>query len=128
MRSICARNPFFLRPHFRQLIVERGQCDLLIHTVILPHCDLYRTIFFLCGIALVLLYHDTSRKKTKVLYSKELCRNKLNKDGAGFFVCSEAANRRNTLCISRFGNEATGEKDKPDCSGYFGTVPKQKIY
>jgi hypothetical protein len=57
------------------------------------------------------------------MQSKELCRNKLCEAGAGFFDCSEAANRRNTLCISRFDNEATGKKDKPDCTSYFGTVP-----
>ena len=57
-------------------------------------------------------------------YNKELCRNKLCEADAGFFDCSEAANRRNTLCISRFDNEATDKKDKPDCTSYFGTVPK----
>ena len=60
--------------------------------------------------------------RPRFLY-KELCRNKLCKDGVGFFACSEAENRRNTLCISRFDNEATGEKGKPDCTDYFVTVP-----
>ena len=58
---------------------------------------------------------------------KELCRNKLCKDGVGFFACSEAENRRNTLCISRFDNEATDEKGKSDCTSYFCTVPKVKF-
>jgi hypothetical protein len=51
----------------------------------------------------------------------------LGKDSAGFFACSEAENRRNTLCISRFDNEAAGEKDQPDCTSYFGTDSKQNI-
>ena len=51
----------------------------------------------------------------------------MRKDGLGFFACSEAENRRNTLCISRFDNEATGEKGKSDCTSYFGTVPKARF-
>ncbi len=59
-------------------------------------------------------YHKAVLLTRKKEYeNKELCRNKLCKDGVGFFACSEAENRRNTLCIS---------------SGtvpYFGTVPKR---
>ena len=55
--------------------------------------------------------------------SLELWKNKLNNYGAGFFVCSKAEKRRNTLCISSFSNAFTGGKDKPECSSYFVTVP-----
>ena len=47
----------------------------------------------------------------------------MRKDGLGFFACSKASKRRNTLCIARFDNEATGEKGKSDCTDYFVTVP-----
>jgi hypothetical protein len=52
----------------------------------------------------------------------------LCKAGAGFFVCNKAEKRRNTLCISSFDNEVAGEKDKPECTGYFGTVPQYPDY
>lgn len=57
---------------------------------------------------------------------KELCRNKLNKDGEGFSTRSKAEKRSNTLCIVSFYNAATGGKDESDRSIYFGTVPKAK--
>ncbi|MBQ3703628.1 MAG: hypothetical protein II885_12860, partial [Oscillospiraceae bacterium] len=46
---------FFLCPYLCQLIVERGQRYLFIHTVILPCFGRFRTTHFLCGVALRVL-------------------------------------------------------------------------
>ena len=51
--AIHLRNKFFfLRPNLSQLIAERGQRNLLIHTAILPRFEHFCTPYSLCGVAL----------------------------------------------------------------------------
>ena len=43
---------FFLCPHLRQLVTERGQTYLFIHKRILPYWSTLYSFIFLCGVAL----------------------------------------------------------------------------
>ena len=54
---------FFLRPYSCQLVAERGQGDLFIHTIIIPRFGSDRFLF-LCGVAFNIFWHGIRPNNT----------------------------------------------------------------